>query len=130
MFWEIIERRFEGAFGIFYAPSNYAIVQVANALGEVNGKRQIAQVLTSIGTPGAQSSANIYQTLLTQGVITLPVPTRAITLADLAQFGIIAKCGAEASALRTFQRLTGLRQFLHRAGELRSSARLRDETLL
>jgi hypothetical protein len=78
-----------GGFGIFYAPSNYAIVQVANALGEINGKRQIAQVLTSIGTPGAQSSANVYQTLLSQGVITVPVPTRSITLGDLTQFGII-----------------------------------------
>ncbi|HET9217806.1 MAG TPA: TonB-dependent receptor, partial [Terriglobia bacterium] len=78
-----------GGFGIFYAPSNYAIVQVANALGEVDGKRQIAQVLTSIGTPGAQSSANIYQTLLSQGVITVPVPTRTITQADLTQFGIV-----------------------------------------
>src|SRR5688572_21041017 len=78
-----------GGFGIFYAPSNYAIVQVANALGEVDGKRQMAQVLTSIGTPGAQSSANIYQTLLGQGVITVPVPTRTITQTDLAQFGIV-----------------------------------------
>jgi hypothetical protein len=78
-----------GGFGIFYAPSNYAIVQVANALGEIDGKRQIAQVLTSIGTPGPQSSANIYQTLLGQGVITVPVPTRTITQADLAQFGIV-----------------------------------------
>jgi hypothetical protein len=78
-----------GGFGVFYAPSNYAIVQVANALGEIDGKRQIAQVLTSIGTPGAQSSANIYQTLLSQGVITVPVPTRSITSGDLAQFGII-----------------------------------------
>jgi hypothetical protein len=79
-----------GGFGIFYAPSNYAIVHVANALGEVNGKRQIAQVLTSIGTPGPQSSANIYQTLVSQGVITLPVPTRSITYQDLTQFGVMA----------------------------------------
>ena len=110
----------------FLHPSNYAIVQVANALGEVNGKRQIAQVLTSIGTPGAQSAANIYKTLLGQGVITLPYPTRAITSADLAQFGIVAKCGPETSAFRAFQRLTGLREFLHPAGKLRSPARLRD----
>jgi len=79
-----------GGFGIFYAPSNYAIVHVSNALGELDGKRQIAQVLTSIGTPGAQSAANVYQTLLGQGVITLPVPTRSIAYSDLTQFGIMA----------------------------------------
>jgi len=79
-----------GGFGIFYAPSNYAIVHVSNALGEFNGKRQIAQVLTSIGTPGSQSSANIYQTLVAQDVITLPVPTRSITYSDLTQFGVMA----------------------------------------
>ena len=78
-----------GGFGIFYAPSNYAIAHVANALGEIGGKRQIAQVLTTIGTPGAQSAPNIYQTLLAQNVITLPAPTRAITQSDLSQFGIV-----------------------------------------
>jgi hypothetical protein len=78
-----------GGFGIFFAPTNYAVVHVANALGEVGGQRQIAQVLTSIRTPGAQSAPNIYQTLLAQGVITLPTPTRAIKSADLAQFGIV-----------------------------------------
>jgi hypothetical protein len=78
-----------GGFGIFYAPTNYAIVHVANALGEVNGKRQIAQVLTSIRTPAPQSAPAIYQTLLAQGVITLPTPTRAITASDLTQFNIV-----------------------------------------
>ena len=82
-----------GGFGIFYAPSNYALVHVTNALGEVDGKRQVAQVLTSIGTPGAQSAPNIYRTLVAQGVITLPKPTRAITEADLHQFGIVTEVG-------------------------------------
>src|SRR6185295_1817429 len=50
---------------------------------------QIAQVLTSARTPGAQSSPSIYQTLLAQGIITIPTPTRAITPADLTQFGIV-----------------------------------------
>jgi hypothetical protein len=77
-----------GGLGIFYAPSNYAVAHVANALGEVEGRRQIAQVLTSIGTPGAQNAANIYRTLVAQGVITLPTPTRRISATDLAQFGI------------------------------------------
>lgn len=79
-----------GGYGIFYAPTNYAIVHVANALGEVNGKRQIAQVLTSLRTPGAQSAVNIYQTLLGQGVITVPTPSKSISAADLTQFGINA----------------------------------------
>jgi hypothetical protein len=78
-----------GGFGIFYATSNYAVVHVANALGG-DGHRQIAQVLTSIGMPGTQSAPNIYQTLLAQGVITLPLPTRVITPSDLTQFGIVA----------------------------------------
>jgi hypothetical protein len=50
----------------------------------------MAQVLTTIGTPGAQNAANIYRTLLAQGVITLPVPTRQIVASDLEQFGIDA----------------------------------------
>jgi hypothetical protein len=77
-----------GGFGVFYAPSNYALVHVANALGETDGKRQIAQVLTSIGTPGPASAPNIYRTLLAQSVITRPMPTRQIQSADLEQFGI------------------------------------------
>jgi hypothetical protein len=79
-----------GGFGIFYAPSNYALVHVTNALGETGGQRQIAQVLTTIGTPGAQNAPNIYRTLLAQNVITLPVPTRQIAASDLEQFGIDA----------------------------------------
>jgi hypothetical protein len=77
-----------GGFGVFFAPTNYAVVHVANALGEIDGKRQIAQVLTSLRTPGLQSAPNIYQTLLAQGAISVPTPVRAITGADLAQFGI------------------------------------------
>ena len=77
-----------GGYGIFYAPTNYALVHVANSLGEIEGVRPIAQVLTTIQTPGAASAANIYQTLRAQGVITLPSPTQSITPSDLEQFGI------------------------------------------
>jgi hypothetical protein len=80
-----------GGFGIFYAPSNYALIHVANALGESNGKRQIAQVLTSIGTPGASSAPNIYRTLVDQNVITLPSPSRQMESSNLEQFGIDAR---------------------------------------
>src|SRR4030095_6320080 len=72
-----------GGFRLFYAPSNYALVHVTNALGEPNGKRQSAQVLTSIGTAGAQNAANIYRTLLAESVISLPAPTRQIQASDL-----------------------------------------------
>ncbi len=77
-----------GGYGIFYAPTNYALVHVANTLGEIDGVRPIAQVLTTIQTPGAASAANIYQTLRAQGVITLPAPTQPITPGHLEQFGI------------------------------------------
>ena len=75
-------------YGIFYTPTFYFVDWVANALGDVNGKRQIAQVVTTIQTPGAASSVSIFQTLRAQGVLTIPTPNRAITPADLQQFGI------------------------------------------
>ncbi len=75
-------------YGIFYSPTFYFVDWVANALGDLNGRRQIAQVATTIQTPGPASSANIFQTLRRQGVVTFPRPTRPITPADLQQFGI------------------------------------------
>jgi hypothetical protein len=86
--WETHRTTLRGGFGIFYAPSNYALVHVTNVLGETDGKRQTTQVLTSTGTPGVASAPNIYRTLLAEGVITLPVPTRQIQASDLEQFGI------------------------------------------
>ena len=79
-----------GGFGIFYAPSNYALVHVTNALGEVDGRRQIAQVLTTLGAPGPENAANIYQTLVAQNVIMLPAPTSRIQQSNLEQFGLFA----------------------------------------
>jgi len=76
-----------GGYGIFYSPTYFQIDYVVNALGIVNGRRQIPQVFSTIQTQGAASAANIYQTLRRQGVITLPRPTRPITESDLAQFG-------------------------------------------
>ena len=78
-----------GGYGIFYAPIYYQIDYVVNALNNLNNRRQIAQVTTTIQTAGPAAAQNIYQTLRRQGVVTLPSPTRAITAADLAQFGII-----------------------------------------
>jgi hypothetical protein len=77
-----------GGYGIFYSPNYYQLDYVANALNDLNGHRQIAQIFTTLLTPGAASAANIYQTLLRQGVIHLPSPTRTISPADIAQFGL------------------------------------------
>ena len=77
-----------GGYGIFYSPHYYQLDFVANAFNNIDNKRQIAQVFTTIQTPGAASAANIYRNLLQQGVITFPTPSRAITPADLEQFGI------------------------------------------
>jgi len=77
-----------GAYGIFYGPTSYVLPATINPLGEINGYRQIAQVLTTFTTPLPASAPNIYRTLRTQGVVTLPVPTRSISEGDLSQFGI------------------------------------------
>jgi hypothetical protein len=77
-----------GGYGIFYSPIYYQIDYVVNALGIINGHRQIAQVLTTIQTAGPAAANNIFTTLRRQGVIGVPTPTRMITSADLAQFGI------------------------------------------
>ncbi len=77
-----------GGYGIFYSPIYFQIDYVVNALGEIDGKRQVAQVLTTIQTAGPAAANNIYSTLRRQGVISLPTPTRGIQAADLSQFGI------------------------------------------
>jgi len=77
-----------GGYGIFYSPIYYQIDYVVNALGEINGRRQIAQVLTTALTPGPTASYNIYRTLRDAGVIQIPTPARMITPQDLTQFGI------------------------------------------
>jgi hypothetical protein len=77
-----------GGYGIFYSPDYYQLDFVTSALGEINGHRQIAQVFTTIQTPGIASAANIYRTLLGQGVIKLPTSTRTIASAEITQFGL------------------------------------------
>jgi Carboxypeptidase regulatory-like domain len=79
-----------GGFGIFYSPIYYQIDYVVDALNEIDGFRQIAQVLTTLTNPLAVNGPiNIFQTLRAQGVIGIPQTTRTITPADLTQFGII-----------------------------------------
>lgn len=77
-----------GGYGIFYSPIYYQIDYVVNALGVVDGRRQIAQILTTIQTPGPAAANNIWGTLRRQGVIGVPTPTRGIQAEDLRQFGI------------------------------------------
>ena len=77
-----------GGYGIFYSPTYYHIDYVAQALADINGHRQFAQVATNILTPGLAAPSNIFRTLRGQGVITLPTPSRPIRPADLTQFGL------------------------------------------
>jgi len=80
-----------GGYGIFYSPIYFQIDYVVNALNEVNGFRQIPQVLTTLNAanPLAISGPiNIFRTLRQQGVIGIPNTTRTIASADLTQFGI------------------------------------------
>jgi hypothetical protein len=80
-----------GGFGVYYSPIYYQIDHVVNSLNEINGYRQIAQVLTTLNAANplaVNGPINIYQTLRAQGVIGLPHSNRPITAADLAQFGI------------------------------------------
>jgi hypothetical protein len=77
-----------GGYGIFYSPIYFQIDYVVNALGVVDGRRQIPQVLTTIQTQGPAAANNIFTTLRRQGVITVPRPSRRIEPSDLTQFGI------------------------------------------
>lgn len=87
-----------GGYGLFYAPIDFQIDYVVNALGEINGYRQIAQVLTTFNSTNPLNTngpVNIFQTLRRQGIIGVPTPQRPILAGDLAQFGItISQTGA------------------------------------
>jgi len=76
-----------GGYGIFYSPIGYFLDYVVNALNIIDGRRQIAQVLSTIQLPAPNTIA-IWQTLRRQGVIGVPTPTRSIAAEDLRQFGI------------------------------------------
>jgi hypothetical protein len=77
-----------GGYGIFYSPIYFQVDYVVNALGIIDGRRQIPQVLTTIQTAGPAAANNIYSTLRRQGVIGLPLSSRRIQPSDLTQFGI------------------------------------------
>jgi hypothetical protein len=80
-----------GGYGLFYSTIDFQIDYVVNALSEINGYRQIAQVLSvlSAANPTAPNGPiSIFKTLTAQGVIGIPTPQRSITAQDLQQFGI------------------------------------------
>ncbi len=80
-----------GGYGLFYSPIDFQIDYVVNALGEINGYRQIAQVLTTFNATNplnVNGPVNIFSTLRKQGIIGVPTPQRSISASDLAQFGI------------------------------------------
>lgn len=82
---------FRGGYGIFYAQIPFVIDYVVQSLNEIDDRRQIPQVLTTLNAlnPLALNGPiNIFRTLRAQGVIGIPNTTRTITPADLAQFGI------------------------------------------
>ncbi len=79
-------------YGLFYAQIPFVIDYVVNSLNEINGKRQIPQVLTTFNAANPtiiNGPVNIFRTLRAQGVIGIPTTSRTITPADLAQFGIV-----------------------------------------
>jgi hypothetical protein len=88
-----------GGYGIFYSPTYFQIDYVVNALNALgaNNFRQIAQIFVPLtGAPGVTNpmtgrpltSADIFRTLLAQGAVGIPTPTRTIVPGDLRQFGV------------------------------------------
>ncbi|MEK7856144.1 MAG: TonB-dependent receptor, partial [Acidobacteriota bacterium] len=80
-----------GGYGMFYAQIPFVIDYVVQSLNEIDGVRQIPQVLTTLNAANplaVNGPINIFRTLRAQGVIGIPTTTRTITPADLAQFGI------------------------------------------
>jgi hypothetical protein len=93
-----------GGFGIFYSPIYGQIADVIQTLGNINNKRQIANLLApatiqapcptlGVNPPATTAlSACIYQTLFGEGKVSCTTPAAGaaacITPADLTQFGI------------------------------------------
>jgi hypothetical protein len=82
-----------GGYGIYYSQIYAQIPGVVDVLGNVNGRRTIANTLVTInGAPGVASSAAIFQTLFATGVIPCSKPAAGqfacITPADLTPFGL------------------------------------------
>jgi hypothetical protein len=80
-----------GGYGIFYSPIYFQIDYAVTVLNEIDGFRQIAQVLSTLNAAAPQAvdgPINIFRTLRAQNAIAFPASPRAVTAADLEQFGI------------------------------------------
>ena len=80
-----------GGYGLFFSTVDFQIDYVVNALSEINGFRQIAQVLTTLNPANplaVNGPINIFTTLRNQGIIGIPTPQQPILASDLQQFGI------------------------------------------
>ena len=80
-----------GGYGLFFAAIDFQIDYVVNALNDINGYRQIAQVLSVLNAANplaVNGPINIFRTLRAQGIIGVPAPQRSIQPSDLQQFGI------------------------------------------
>jgi len=78
-------------YGMFYAQIPFVIDYVVQSLNEIDGRRQIPQVLTTLNAANpfaVNGPVNIFRTLRAQNVIGIPNTIRTITPADLTQFGI------------------------------------------
>jgi hypothetical protein len=78
-------------YGLFYSPIDIQIEATVIPLGEIDGYRQTAQVLSVLSPANplaVNGPINIFRTLRAQGVIGVPTPQRPILGSDLAQFGI------------------------------------------
>ena len=78
-------------YGLYQSVIDYQIDYVVNALNEINGHRQIAQVLTVLSATNplaVNGPINIFTTLRKEGIIGVPTPQRPILASDLVQFGI------------------------------------------
>lgn len=78
-------------YGMFYAQVPFVIDYVVQSLNEINGFRQIPQVLSTLNAANPlaiNGPVNIFRTLRAQGVIGIPNTIRTIRPSDLTQFGI------------------------------------------
>jgi hypothetical protein len=78
-------------YGLFYSPIDIQIEATVIPLGEIDGYRQTAQVLSVLNPANplaVNGPINIFRTLRAQGIIGVPTPQRPIRREDLGQFGI------------------------------------------
>ncbi len=81
-----------GGYGLFYSPIDIQIDAIIVPLGEIDGYRQTAQVLSVLNAANptaANGPISIFKTLRAQSVIGVPTPQRPILESDLKQFGIV-----------------------------------------